>query len=242
MIISEEMLRESAGKAAQLYLERIDVEYGQESEHVFSRRFERRMRRIIKDQKRSPAQRKFISIMQKVAVAVLVLLVGTFTTTMSVKAYRREFINFITSITHRATRIEYRIGDVEYYSVDLNKTVFGYIPQGYEATQADIIDDNSFNTFANSNGDIIHIDIYEVTDHSSGAVYIDTEKAEVTYPVIDGEETILSQKPGKIMLVGSKRNVIYLISGWNLLEEDIIKIAENIRFAFEEKENPDIGK
>ena len=234
MIISDEMLRENAEKAAQLYLERIDVEYGQESEHVFSRRFERRMRRIIKDQKRSPAKRKFISIMQKVAVAVLVLLVGTFTTTMSVKAYREEFISFIKRVTHRATSIEYRIGDVEYCEVDLSKTVFGYLPEGYEIVEEGLLTERiAYYKLADANSHLLFIDLTVVTDYSTGVLSLNTENTEVSYPVINGEEALLSVDSEGLILVWSRRNVILEISGV-VSEEDAIEIAKNIDIFFVE--------
>jgi len=234
MIISDEMLRENAEKAAKLYLERINSEFEQETEHVFSGHFERKMRKIIKDQKRSPGQRRFISIIQKAAVILLVLLAGTFATTMSVKAYREEFISFIKRVTHRATSIEYRIGDVEYCEVDLSKTVFGYLPEGYEITEQKIWGEEAFYTLKRLDGGTLYVEISVVTDSAVGAISIDTENAKVKSTVIKGEEAILSQKTEKTILVCSDRNVICVLGGEDISEDDIIKIGENIVFFFEE--------
>ena len=242
MIISDEMLRENAEKAAKLYLERINSEFEQETEHVFSGHFERKMRKIIKDQKRSPGQRRFISIVQKAAVILLVLLAGTFATTMSVKAYREEFISFIKRVTHRATSIEYRIGDVEYCEVDLSKTVFGYLPEGYEITEQKIWGEKAFYTLKRLDGGTLYVEISvvtnsavgAVTDSAVGAISIDIENAKVKSTVIKGEEAILSQKTEKTILVCSDRNVICVLGGEDISEDDIIKIGENIVFFFEE--------
>lgn len=234
MIISDEMLRENAEKAAKLYLERINSEFEQETEHVFSGHFERKMRKIIKDQKRSPGQRRFISIVQKAAVILLVLLAGTFATTMSVKAYREEFISFIKRVTHRATSIEYRIGDVEYCEVDLSKTVFGYLPEGYEITEQKIWGEEAFYTLKSLDGGTLYVEISVVTDSAVGAISIDTENAKVKSTVIKGEEAILSQKTEKTILVCSDRNVMCVLGGEDISEDDIIKIGENIVFFFEE--------
>ena len=52
--------------------------------------------------------------------------------------------------------------------------------------------------------------------------------------VIKGEEAILSQKTEKTILVCSDRNVICVLGGEDISEDDIIKIGENIVFFFEE--------
>ena len=234
MIISDEMLRENAEKAAKLYLERINAEFEQETEHVFSGHFERKMRKIIKDQKRSPGQRRFISIVQKAAVILLVLLAGTFATTLSVKAYREEFISFIKRVTHRATNIEYRIGDVEYCEVDLSKTVFGYLPEGYEIVEEGLLTERiAYYKLADANSHLLFIDLTVVTDYSTGVLSINTENTEVSYPVINGEEALLSVDSEGLILVWSRRNVILEISGV-VSEEDAIEIAKNIDIFFVE--------
>jgi hypothetical protein len=235
MTITEEMLYENAEKAAILYLDKTDAEYQSENEHVFSGRFERNMRKMIKDQKRSPGQRRFISIMQKAAIVLLIALAGAFATTMSVKAYREEFINFIKRTTHRATNIEYRIGDVEYCEVDLNKTAFGYLPQGFEITEQKIGDEEAFYTIRNSDGGTLYIDLYVVTDTTVGVLSINTENTEVSYPTINGEKALLSIETEGLILVCSQRNVICKICGI-VSEQDAVRIAENISLCFEKEQ------
>ena len=68
MVITDEMLRGSAETACQIYLESIDREFASAPKHKFSARFERRMKRMIREQKRTSLMNSLIVVMKKVAV------------------------------------------------------------------------------------------------------------------------------------------------------------------------------
>ena len=169
MEISDELLHASAEKAAMLYLEEIDAVYAQEEDIKHSSRFLRHMRRMIRDEKRTPGERRFIRIAQRAAVAALVLFAGLFAATMSVEAFREQFISFITGRSSRATDFTYSIGNTEYYDADLTKTVFGYIPEGFEKVEDDsLLETAAACTFRFENkltGQLffINMDIYDIS-------------------------------------------------------------------------------
>ncbi|MCR5323530.1 MAG: hypothetical protein K6E85_09700, partial [Lachnospiraceae bacterium] len=74
MTFTEDNLRMAARQVEQEWEESIDREYGSLPEHHFSKRFERRMKRLIRKQSRTPQGKKFISVTKKVAAIFLIVL------------------------------------------------------------------------------------------------------------------------------------------------------------------------
>ncbi|MBO4506920.1 MAG: hypothetical protein J5728_10880 [Lachnospiraceae bacterium] len=74
MTFNEEDLRIAARQVEMDWEQEIDSRYGSLQEHKFSRRFERRMRRIILDISRNPKQKRFASISKRVAVVFFAVL------------------------------------------------------------------------------------------------------------------------------------------------------------------------
>ena len=71
MKITEEMLYKCAPKAEKLWLSSLPPD-NQIPEHKFSRRFERKMRRFIREQRRSLPMRKALQIARQTAAANLI--------------------------------------------------------------------------------------------------------------------------------------------------------------------------
>ena len=102
MIITDEMLYRNAEKACKLYLNELTDGYNKEPAHEFSKKFLKNMRRIIRDQRRTPQMRVAIKSIRKAAIVILIIFAGLFATTMSVEAYREQFINLIKKITGKS--------------------------------------------------------------------------------------------------------------------------------------------
>lgn len=66
MEITEEMLYKYAPKAEKLWLDSLPPD-AQIPEHQFSRRFERKMKKLIRDQRRSPSMRQLMRIARQTA-------------------------------------------------------------------------------------------------------------------------------------------------------------------------------
>ena len=67
MKLSEEMLYEHARKAEELWLNSLPSD-DKIPEHRFSNKFERKMRKLIRSQRRSPGLNQFLSASKRIAV------------------------------------------------------------------------------------------------------------------------------------------------------------------------------
>ena len=65
MEITEEMLYKCAPRAEKLWISTLPFD-DQIPEHKFSRRFERKMKKLIRKQKRSPMMKQFLSAAKKI--------------------------------------------------------------------------------------------------------------------------------------------------------------------------------
>jgi hypothetical protein len=75
--ITEEMLYESVSKAEELWLSLLPTE-DELPEHVFSKKFEKQMKKLIQAQRRTPWRNGFISASKRVAVVALCNINGKF--------------------------------------------------------------------------------------------------------------------------------------------------------------------
>ena len=233
MVITDEMLRGSAETACQIYLESIDREFAAAPEHKFSARFERRMKRMIREQKRTPLMNSLISVMKKVAVFFIVLLIGSTVVTVSVEAYRTRFISFVKKITGKTTTYEYRIGDVPYLQADLARSVTGYIPETFRVTRLETSARHYYAHYADGNGHDFSLELTFVDASSTGFVSIDTEDSELKEVYVNENEAVLNTKDDERQLIWSVNNVLCLLAG-NIEESEMLRIAEAVEIIFED--------
>lgn len=233
MVITDEMLRGSAEKACAIYLDSIDREFADAPEHTFSARFERRMKRMIREQKRTPQMNALISAMKKVAVFFVILLIGSAVVTVSVEAYRMRFISFVKKITGKATTYEYRIGDVPYLRADLARSVTGYIPETFRPTDIVTSERHYYAHYADGNGHDFSLELTYVDSSSTGFVSIDTEDSELKDVYVNENEGVLNTKDDERQLIWSVNNVLCLLAG-NIEESEMMRIAEEVEIVFED--------
>lgn len=232
MVITDEMLRDSAEMAAAIYLEDLEKQIADVPGHKFSARFERRMRRLIRVQKRTPRMNVFIGAMQKAAVFFAVLMFGLGIVTVSVEAYRDQFIRFVKKVTRRSTTYEYRIGNVPYLKADLRKSVIGYVPEGFSIFKSDISERYLYIYYRDDANYNFSIQLIYVDSNSNGVISIDTENSEMKDLLINGYEAVLNTKEDERQLLWSINNVMCLLAG-NIDEAEMIHTAEKIEVLFD---------
>lgn len=137
MIIDEAYLYEHVPEAERCLMELIPPE--EELDHKFSRRFERKMRALIKYERRTPWERKFYRGMKIAFAAMAIILVLAFSSAMSVKASRLSIIEFFVEVFEELT--SYRAQDAKQTGEIANPVEPKYVPKGYELIQK--IDGNS---------------------------------------------------------------------------------------------------
>lgn len=97
MQVTDELLYRYAPMAENLWISQLPSDE-QIPVHNFSKRFEKRMRKLIKDQRRSPSMRHFVLMTKRVAAIALVISVLSFSCLMTVEAYRVKFIEIVTEV------------------------------------------------------------------------------------------------------------------------------------------------
>ncbi|MCR5768473.1 MAG: DUF4367 domain-containing protein [Lachnospiraceae bacterium] len=234
MIITDEMLYENAEKACILYLDELSSECDAAPEHIFSNKFNRHMRKMIRQQRRSPQMQKFVKFCSRAAIVVIIILAGLLITTLSVEAYRAKFINFFRKITGQSDDYRYWGGTDKLVDVDLPKTIIGYIPEGFEKAEEDIslIEFQYYVRYKNSLGHAFNIRLSKIDENVNGILSLDNERSESDDVLINGNSGVLYKMDSANCLIWTNYNILCDIYGEISLDE-LMKIAENIEFSYD---------
>ena len=127
MKLSEEMLYEHARKAEELWLNSHPSD-DKIPEHRFSNKFDRKMRKLIRSQRRSPGLNQFLSASKRIAVIAFAILTVSFSCLMCVEAYREKFIEVITEIFEELTQFSFSSSRTE--KTELGEITLEYLPDG----------------------------------------------------------------------------------------------------------------
>ena len=106
MKLTDEMLERALRDAEDGALTELPPNAGEE--HVFSSRFERKMRRVLREQNRTPSQKKKTAYCRRAAACAAAVLVVVSTAVMSVGALRNKFFHRVAKDLGEYTSIEYQ--------------------------------------------------------------------------------------------------------------------------------------
>lgn len=200
----------------------------QPSFHEFSDKFERRMDKLIRQERHSKAYRVVTAICKRVAVIFLALLLTGLTVTMSVEAFREKFFSFI--------REEVKGGFWEYRfeMIDDDDSVYirkpRYIPEGYTLVDCGYDLHFWFEEYEGVNGEMIMIYCWPISDGTVMAV--DSEYDEEEIISMHGCAAAFVTRYGDNAyqsLHWFEKNMFYdVYTGIEVPKEEIIKIAENM--------------
>ncbi|HGM1124452.1 DUF4367 domain-containing protein [Clostridioides difficile] len=224
--ITDDMLQESITIATRIILD--DLPSNDELNHVFSKGFERKMKKLIKQQKRSSLTNKLIFYSKRTAIVFLIVLASLFTITMSSEALRSRFFELVIRVYEDLTSFVFSTNEED--NLSLKNKEPEYIPKGFK--EVDRVDDFVI-TYKNDE----NIEIQYVTDKiSSNSIILDTENAKVKDIFVNGYKAKYIRKGTFLQLFWNDNNFIYLLnvdyqnSGESEFYEDIlIKIAKSIK-------------
>lgn len=226
MKLSEEMLYEYARKAEVLWLNSLpsDVEI---PEHKFSNKFERKMKKLIREQRRAPWLNKFISASKRVAIVALAILTVSFSCLMCVEAYREKLIEVITEIFEELTQFSFSSSRTE--KTELGEISLEYLPDGmvevYRECNSRIHNQSIY--FEDMEGRKIGIDQDIMVDGKQSTVILDTEDADVSTIDFNGYEATLIVKGEHTILMWKDDVSVILVSG-DFPPDEIIRVASGI--------------
>lgn len=230
MKITDEMLYASASKARDLWLSSAfpnDI-----PEHQFSHRFNRIMKRLMKEQRRPPRLNHVIHMMRRTAAILLVVTTVSFSCLMTVDAYRERFIEIVTHVFHELT--DYRFS-TESTSSSLVKTELGVISLGFipnEIDQTDEYSDGTFYSVSYETEDGLYFDLTctLITENQDAHKIVDTENAVVREYSVNGMEATIISKDENNTILWTYGNILFHLYG-NLPLDIEKQIAESVTVA-----------
>ena len=171
-MIDEAYLYKYMPKAEQYLLAEIPPE--EELDHKFSRRFERKMKALIKYERRTPRERKFYRGMKIACAALAVIIFVVFSSVMSVKAYRFRIIEFFIEVFKEET--SYSVQEENPEGEIVKPIEPNYVPKGFEVSRREIGRSEVYIWYNNENGAEIY---YNQAIPSMVGRYWDTEERSV---------------------------------------------------------------
>ena len=226
MKITDEMLYASAPKARDFWLSSAFLD--DIPEHHFSHRFNRTMKRLMKEQCRSPRLNHVIHMMRRIAAILLVVATISFSCLMTVEAYREKFIEIVTHVFHELT--DYRFSTEipgSQIETELGMILLGFIPHGMD--QTDEYGDESFYSVSYETEAGMYFDLTctLITENQDAHKIVDTENAVVQEYSINGEEAAIISKGENNTILWTHRNILFQLYG-NLPLDIEKQIAESI--------------
>ncbi len=210
--ITDELLYKHIGKARDIVLSTL-LSDDEIPEHKFSEKFERRMNRLIKQQKRSPKFNKTVLYLKRCAVAALLVFSVTFTGLMTVDAYREKVIEVIVKVFNELT--DYRfVSNAAVTSSDLIEEIpeieFGYIPEGMELTEEKTLKQKEFFKFENDKNNRFKV-TQTIIANDSHNIVLDTEDSTTYKLFINDIEVTANIKNDMNTLIWNNKRVLYEI-------------------------------
>ncbi|MBU5435788.1 DUF4367 domain-containing protein [Pseudoflavonifractor sp. MSJ-37] len=224
MKITEEMLYQSAPETEALWLAALPTTE-QVPIHHFSPKFRRKMRRLLRDQRRSPAVRQLLRMVRHAAVLILTVSVVGFSCLMTVEACREKVITIISEVFTDLTR--FHISSTRKGGYGLGTITFGYLPEGMEEMERTTTDMERIIYLSGTDGIRLKFRQQMIDADTDMKVILDTEDAKVTATSIDGDMGTLVVKDDYTILMWEDDRYLFLLSG-AFDADEIIAVANGV--------------
>ena len=129
MHITDEMLFEHAADARNIWLNTLPRD-DEIPEFRCSHRFERKMQKLLKEQRRTPKVNRLLRYMRQTVAAILAVAIISFCGLMTVEAYREKVIEIVVRVFNELTDYRFVSHSNKADEIILPELSFGYIPEG----------------------------------------------------------------------------------------------------------------
>lgn len=192
--------------------------------HVFSARYKKNIKKIIKEYSRTPMQRKFAVFRKYVAIILSIFILANSLLVFKVQAYRERVFEIITNVYKEFTSI---ITETEEAPEPLNlKSEFSepsYIPDGFEIINDMQTDITRIIDYANDN----RIMVFKQSFITSRETRIDTENTEIKEIKIYEYMIKFVFNKGMYNACWNDNEFSYIITG-EISFDELIKVIESI--------------
>ena len=191
--------------------------------HNFSKRFQKKMKKLIRQERKSPFIKTFVNYSRKVAIIFLIFISIAFATTMSVEAYRVRFFEVVIEVWEEFTSIIFKdkqnIDDGKL--IPVNPT---YIPDNFKIIEHEINSYEQFIYWQNDNGIEIMFEQAKITANS---IITDTEGIDIEELLIGEQKIIYFTNKNVNQIYWNDSNYIYtIISEYD--KNELLKMVESI--------------
>ncbi len=219
--ITDEVLYRCVPLAEHRLIELLPSE--QELRHMFSIRFEHKMKKVIRQYRRSPFVNTMVLAGRRIAVILLIAILISFTTVVSVEAYRNRFFNIVKNIYKELTSITFE-ADEEPADIKFESIQPQYIPEGFTEKETEKTYSSEFTIYRNAMETDI---IYEQTYITNNQIIVDTEDTEIEHITVNGIEVEYFYNKGFYQFMWYKDHYAFsLIS--SMKKDELIKMIESI--------------
>lgn len=219
--ISDEFLYRHIPRAEFAATEAIPAE--NELQHTFSGRFLRKMRELLKYERRGMLGRFSMQLGRIAAALVAVVLLMNMMLYVSVEAYREKYYEIIRTATEKFTSIFVEVEDdapvTELVPIDPP-----YIPEGFVIVEQLCNEAINNIVYSNNNGREI---FYSQMVAGSGISYFDTEGAEVENNIVESREVFVITENEMIQVYWTDGSYEFVIIS-NAEYDQIMDVVEKI--------------
>lgn len=223
MEMTDELLWKYAPQEEQYLLEHIPLT--PDPLHVFSKRFERKMKVLIRRERRSPFMKSFVLQSKRAAVFLLASALIAFTAIMSVEALRVRFFRMVQEIYEKYSTISYEpVGENSVASQTFVEYEPTYIPDGFQLVRERVYSHSKHMTFRNSqSGGFLFMQSFL----DVATVDFDTEHVSLEPIQINGMDGYYLPNPSLKSIFWDDGVYYFEVSGY-LDKKELLKIAESI--------------
>ena len=232
MKITDEMLFDHAAEARDIWLDTLPSDENLPAA-PFSKSFERKIRKLIKQQRRTPRTNKILRYMKQTAAAVLVIAIFTFGGLMTVEAYREKVLDIVIQVFEEFTEYRFSSNDSEQADteqLELPEIQFGYIPEGMQETENSTNPTGSLQiTYEDDQNYFFEFSVMQIVNGDYDMI-LDTENSDYYEGTINGCEAYFNTKNGDSSIMWIDENIVYDLYG-NIDMSELKAVAENIKIS-----------
>lgn len=222
MIIDDAYLYKHMPAAEKILMSRIPPE--EELCHVFSRRFCRKMKAMIKYERRTPRERAVYRGLKVAFATLAVILLVVFGSAMSVQAYRYRFVEFIVEVFEELTSYSVQEKAPTGETADLVEP--SYVPDGYEEISRVENNRGCSIVYENENSDVL---LYRQGLSSSLVYFWDTESSIVVEEYIGKQKVNVVEDNDAWTIYWVSGEYAYSINGSKQMQyKELLKMARSI--------------
>ena len=225
MTISDELLYEHAAAARDIWLSTVP-QIAAVPQHQFSTSFKRKMKTLLKEQRRSPKTNKALRYIRRATAVIMIALAILFSCAMTVSAFRERVIEVVVNVFNELT--DYRFVSAETESRELPEIEFGYLPDDMQESYRESLNGHELIVYEGVEERSFELTRDQLLAGGGYRKYLDTEDSEYESFLIHGEEAYANYKNGCGTIIWTSGDILYTLYG-NLYIEELKKIALSIQ-------------